>query len=1238
MKDRIRKIVNVFSYIAIFIGLVLGFVAIDGKNASMELAQKRPTFRHQSLNADYVKLVVTYGINNEPVMSLVSDGGSTSTTPTNVDTNVSFTATSTDADSDDWKLLVCSTSSAPTASSSVPSCAGGAGNLWCVSSSWASSTISNTCTYTATSTNAESNAWWAWTCDYNIYDPKCATSSSQGSGDTGSPFNVNHRPTFTSISDDPDPVSPGSIVTFATATTSDADIDTATDTVKLFVCKAADATSSSCGVGGTWATTTLVASNPSATTTPIGVGAKTYYSYIFDNHGLGASANGASSTFTISNATPTVSTVLINSGSSTINLIENSTTTVTVTATVSDANGCGDIGTTTLKFYRSEKGDACSADENDCYSSTCSQNGGSCSGSTDTDATYTCLADLWYYADPTDTGDYEAQNWVAKVTSQDVATASHSASSTIEVNSLLAMDVAGSIAYGVLGLGATSDQATSTITNTGNTEIETNVYGADMTCESGSIGVGSQEYSTTAGFNYGSGTDLTTGSSTASVDLPQRATSTISDYIYWKLQAPATAVGGLCTGVNTFFARVGLFNQGLACSINGECASGFCTDGYCCDNACGDVCKACGILGSEGTCTNVAAGKVFADGNEIDASTSTNSCDLSYDYWGSLGSCSYNTRYAECDGSGTCDSDSSTNFTNATTSVTINKVITAAVSGGTSIPTIADASTSTNSCDLSYDYWGALGSCSYNTRYAECDGSGTCDSDSSTNFTNATTSVTINKVITAAVSGGTSIPTIADASTSTNSCDLSYDYWGALGSCSYNTRYAECDGSGTCDSDSSTNFTNATTSVTINKVITAAVSGGTSIPTIADASTSTNSCDLSYDYYASAGSCTYMKRYAECDGSGTCDSDSSTNYTTSATTSVTINKVITAAATGGTSTPTIGDASSASNSCDLSYDYWGALGSCSYNTRYAECDGSGTCDSDSSTNFTNATTSVTINKVITAAVSGGTSIPTIADASTSTNSCDLSYDYYASAGSCTYMKRYAECDGSGTCDSDASDQYASSTVNTSDTYITTTQSGGTSTPQVSGACATCKHCESGSCTNESSSEDLYSECAQQTGDAAGCRSNNCNGSGACGYQTSDYGGCTSTCHGCVGASSEACVHYTGWGEYTGCTALCTGCSAGACTNITSGSQDTYGSTTCTAAHYRCDGSGACTAPTTGVCVIPVPSEYRCDVVCGASYGYLGCIRSYEYANNCTGGLGVNCYDVYPSCLCTGYVY
>ena len=126
-----------------------------------------------------------------------SDGGSSGTSPTNVGSNVSFSGTATDS-SDSWKLLLCSTSTAPTASTSTPACAGGSGNLWCVDDTWRASTVESSCTYTATST-AESHDWWAFACDNNA-SPECS-SGSQGTpdGGTDSPFKVNHRPSFTAL-------------------------------------------------------------------------------------------------------------------------------------------------------------------------------------------------------------------------------------------------------------------------------------------------------------------------------------------------------------------------------------------------------------------------------------------------------------------------------------------------------------------------------------------------------------------------------------------------------------------------------------------------------------------------------------------------------------------------------------------------------------------------------------------------------------------------------------------------------------------------------------------------------------------------------------------------------------------------------------------------------------------------------------------------------------------------------
>jgi len=733
MDQQLRKFINVVSIFAIFLGLILiGHTFIDLKSAVGykkaldEVAKEitaHPRLAHQSLNSNYVKMTITYALNNWPTFTAgPSDNGSTSTAAIDVDTNVTFLATSTDTDGNDWKLIVCSTSSAPTASTSTPTCAGGAGNLWCVSSSWASSTVGSSCTYSATTSNAEANNWWAFACDNYQYNPLCSTSS-QGTGANGSPFSVNHRPSFTAKNALPNPVSAGATITFSASST-DSDVAVATDTVKLFVCKAADATSSGCGAGGTWATSSLTTSNPSATTSaPVAVGSQTYYAYIFDNHNLGAAAtvNGTSSTFTISNATPTVSTVIINSATSSINLTENSTTTVTVTATVEDTNGCGDIATTTLKFYRSAKGSSCSADENDCYSSSCAQDGGSCAGGTDTVATYTCLANLWYYADPTDVGTvYADQNWVALVTSQDAATASHFASSTIEVNSLLAFDVSSPIAYGSLSFGATSGQATSTLTNTGNIRLYAQVSGTNMTCSSGSITVGQQHYSMTGGFDWSSGTTLSGSAATTTIDLVQRTTTITTDDIYWKLQAPASLAGGTCSGQNTFTAVLGKAPTGVTCTLASECASGFCVDGYCCNNACaGTPCSICDAN------SNLGAGTCGYVNSAIDPNSECGTTGCGNDVCsGTSASCGYYSDNAEHNCTTAC-----TTCNGATSATCVNMAINTQDAQGSNVCTADCKKCSSGSCVNQSQGEDLFSDCDTisNCNSGVCNSSGACD-------------------------------------------------------------------------------------------------------------------------------------------------------------------------------------------------------------------------------------------------------------------------------------------------------------------------------------------------------------------------------------------------------------------------------------------------------------------------------------------------------------------------------
>jgi hypothetical protein len=68
-----------------------------------------------------------------------------------------------------------------------------------------------------------------------------------------------------------------------------------------------------------------------------------------------------------------------------------------------------------------------------------------------------------------------------------------------------------------------------------------------------------------------------------------------------------------------------------SCLTGSECASGFCSDGYCCDRACAGTCEACGLPGSEGTCTFRAAGTVCR--------SAVGECDAAETCSGASGSC-----------------------------------------------------------------------------------------------------------------------------------------------------------------------------------------------------------------------------------------------------------------------------------------------------------------------------------------------------------------------------------------------------------------------------------------------------------------------------------------------------------------------------------------------------------------------------------------------------------------------
>lgn len=262
-------------------------------------------------------------------------------------------------------------------------------------------------------------------------------------------------------------------------------------------------------------------------------------------------ADVATSTVTVGNVTPTVSSVTLNGGSA-ITLIENATKTVYLEGTITDNNGFADISSATGTVYRSGQGGNCTADNNNCYQLACT-----IGDVTSTNAqSVTCTADIWFHGEP-------SSDWMGQITAVDAQASDHSATSaTVTLNTLNALDVTNAIAYSTLAPGAKDATLTHevNVTTTGNAAIDTEIQGTDMcldydTCAEDILPGDNQEYATATDVSHGSGYDLST-SSAASLELdsatPTAHPSNAVDSVYHGIEIPGTQATGTYTGENTF--------------------------------------------------------------------------------------------------------------------------------------------------------------------------------------------------------------------------------------------------------------------------------------------------------------------------------------------------------------------------------------------------------------------------------------------------------------------------------------------------------------------------------------------------------------------------------------------------------------------------------------------------------------------------------------------------------------
>lgn len=488
--------------------------------------------------------------------------------PTNVGTTVNFQATGTDGNGENYYLAICKTNAITANNNAVPTCTGG---NWCISGSTTSGT-SATCGFGTLQATAESNAWYAFVCDYS--PSSVCSAMSQGSGNPGSPFEVNHAPSFPTITNVAN-LNPGSTETWSTAIgVSDADSG---DTVNLLVCKTTGVTAGACdgGVSDTWCTGSAVTNTPncaigiSIPTLDIGYSA---YVYVFDPHNFGPSTanQGSLSGYVVNNVAPVVSAITLNGGSA-ISLSEGTSVPAVLGATITDNNGCSDIATVTSSLYRSGVGySACDtggeANSNNCYPTlTCSVGANPCSDATDASASYSCTANIKYYADPTDVNTtYSGQTWNDTFKANDEALSdAQTIGSGVVMNSLLAMDIGSSLAFGNISAGQTQTPLTSltTVVATGNVGLDQTLEGTDMSDgQAHTITVGNQRYSLASATAYSAATSLTTSPLEGELNC-KKTTTDVGETkpTYWGISIPIGTVAGTYSGTNTIIAVKGEF-------------------------------------------------------------------------------------------------------------------------------------------------------------------------------------------------------------------------------------------------------------------------------------------------------------------------------------------------------------------------------------------------------------------------------------------------------------------------------------------------------------------------------------------------------------------------------------------------------------------------------------------------------------------------------------------------------
>ncbi len=187
-----------------------------------------------------------------------------------------------------------------------------------------------------------------------------------------------------------------------------------------------------------------------------------------------------------------------------------------------------------------------------------------CGSATDTVLTYEIPVPLQYHSNPTDASSVNSStNWTVKISADDYPVVgspkrSAVATDTFEVASLIALTpFNGFMDFGELLPGATSSEQNETVVNSGNTDIDLDLYATNWSCSSGSMNASQTHYGLTTNGNYASMTALLTTSSSLDISIPKQTTTYQSSgkNIFFRLLIPNSGVAGTCNSTAKFIAK-----------------------------------------------------------------------------------------------------------------------------------------------------------------------------------------------------------------------------------------------------------------------------------------------------------------------------------------------------------------------------------------------------------------------------------------------------------------------------------------------------------------------------------------------------------------------------------------------------------------------------------------------------------------------------------------------------------